>query len=76
MPSYTYSQYYNTTNTLEGETILTCYKEYQGATRLIIKDANITRCHKYGSALLAMFIKKPRDALKSIFTTSLSRNKQ
>jgi len=65
-----------TTNTLEGEAILTCYKDHQVATRLPIKDANRTRCHKYGSALLAMLIKQPRDALKSILNTSLSRNKQ
>jgi hypothetical protein len=43
-------------------------------SRLTIKDANKIRYNKYGSALLNMFIKKPRNALKSIPKTSSARN--
>jgi hypothetical protein len=62
--------------TLEGVAILSCYKGHQTAIRLTIKhDANRTRYNKYVSALLAMLIRKPRDALKSIFKTTSSKNK-
>jgi len=49
----------------ENNDILTCYKEHCIATRLSIKHANRSRYNKYGGALLQMFVRKPRDALKS-----------
>jgi len=61
-------------NALDCTAILACYKEHQVAKRLTIKDANKTRYNKYGSALLNMFIRKPRDALKSILEISSARN--
>jgi hypothetical protein len=65
----------NASNTLESATILACCKGHQTAIRLTIKHANRTRYIKYGSALLAMFIRKPRDALKSILKTTSPKNK-
>jgi hypothetical protein len=50
--------------------ILACYKEHRIATRLTIKHANRSRYNKYEAALLQMFVRKSRDALKSIFKTS------
>jgi len=55
--------------------ILTCYKEHHIAKRLTIKHANIICYNKYGSALLQMFIRKPRDTLKSIIKTALNNKK-
>jgi len=62
-------------NAPEDAAILVCYKGHQLAIRLTIKHANRTRYNKYGSALLAIFIRKPRDALKSILKTTFSKNK-
>jgi len=44
------------------------------ASRLAIKDATITSYHNYGSALLNMLIRKPRDAHKSRQKTSSARH--
>ncbi len=56
--------------------ILKCYKEHRVATRLTIRHANRLKYTKYGSALLAMFVKKPTDALKSILKTALAGTSQ
>jgi len=65
----------NASNVLESSAILSYYKGHQTAIKLTIKHANRTRYNKYGSALLAMFIRTPRDALKSILKTTSSKNK-
>jgi len=65
----------NASNALDSAAILSCYKGHQTAIRLTIKHASRTRYNKYGSALLAMFIRKPGDALKPILKTTSSKNK-
>ena len=62
-------------NTLECGEILSCYKEHKVAARLTIKYTDRTHYNKYGTALLAMFIKKLVYTLKSIPKTSLACNK-
>ena len=62
-------------NTLECGEILSCYKEHKVAARLTIKYTDRTHYNKYGTALLAMFIKELVDTLKSIPKTSLACNK-
>jgi hypothetical protein len=56
--------------------IITCYKKHRIATRLTIKPANRIRYNTFGSALLQMLIRKPRDALKSITKTASTDKKQ
>jgi hypothetical protein len=65
LPSYTSTPPPSFDN-LEDNDILTCYKEHRIATRLTIKHDNRIRYNKYGSALLQTFVRKSRDALKSI----------
>jgi len=65
----------STLDNLRDDNILACYKEHNIATRLTIKHANIVRNNKYGSALLQMSIRKPRDALKSIIKTASNGKK-
>ena len=54
----------------ENNPILTCLKKHCIATRLTIKHANRIRCNKYGSALLQMLVREPKDALKSSIKTA------
>jgi hypothetical protein len=65
----------NASNGLESAGILSRYTGHQTAIRLTTKHAIRTCYNKYGSALLAMFTRKPRDALKSILKATSSKNK-
>jgi len=64
-----------TPNTSENNAILTCYKEHRMATRFAVKHGNTIRYNKHGSALLQMFVRNPRDALKSILKTASNEKK-
>jgi hypothetical protein len=61
-------------STLECAAILACYKDHQMATWLTVEHANRSRDNKYSSVLLAMFLGKPRNALKSIPKTTSIRD--
>jgi hypothetical protein len=58
---------------IDSDILHKCYKEHRVVTRLTIRHANQLRYTKYGAALLQMFVKKPRDALKSILKTASDR---
>jgi hypothetical protein len=74
LPTYT-STPPSPPDNLENNDILTCYKEHCIATRLTIKHANRTHYNKYGSAVLQIFVRKPRNALKSILKTAAKRQR-
>jgi hypothetical protein len=60
---------------LEDNDILTCYTEQRIATTLAIKHAITIHYNEYESALLQMFVRKPRDALKHNFKIASSAKK-